>query len=31
MNTIKRIGAMCLLVSLNSVEALQSDQMQAIN
>lgn len=31
MNTIKRIGAMCLLVSLNGVEALQSDQMQAIN
>ena len=31
MNTIKKIGAICLLVSLKGVEALQSDQMQAIN
>ena len=31
MNTIKRIGAFCLLVSLNGVEALQADQMQAID
>jgi len=31
MNTIKRIGAMCLLVSLNGVDALKSNQMEAIN
>lgn len=31
MNTIKRIATACLLVSLSGVEALQTDQMQAIN
>jgi hypothetical protein len=31
MNTIKRIGALCLLLSFNGVEAMQSSQMQAIN